>query len=181
MLALIDPTTALYDSWRAAHQEWGPGLHEDGFGLTSSDDVGSFSGFCAWVARLTSESTPTGQGHVGTTLPTYRWIVDGEEVLGGIALRTHPRDVVLRMGHVGFGIRPSARRRGGATWALGRMLTEAATQGLDRVLLVCEVGNTASAATIEALGGVLDDGPHADDLDVRRYWIALRGTVRTRD
>ncbi|MBB2923482.1 GNAT family N-acetyltransferase [Cellulomonas cellasea] len=167
MPVLIEPTTALHASWLAAHDEWGPGLHEDGFGLAASDDVRSPAGFHAWVTRLTSGSAPASAGATG---PTYRWVVEGDEVLGGIALRTGPRDLVLRMGHIGFGIRPSARRRGVAAWALGRMLTEAASQGLDRVLLVCEAGNTASAATIEALGGVLEDAPHAHD-DVRRFWV----------
>ncbi|WP_034631427.1 GNAT family N-acetyltransferase [Cellulomonas cellasea] len=172
MPALIEPTTALHAPWLAAHEEWGPGLHEDGFGLTASDDVRSPAGFHAWVARLTSGSAPAGVAGPGATSSTYRWVVEGDQVLGGIALRTGPRDLVLRMGHIGFGIRPSARRRGVAAWALGQMLTEAASQGLDRVLLVCEVGNTASAATIQALGGALEDAPRPDD-HVRRYWIAL--------
>ncbi|MGW6128859.1 GNAT family N-acetyltransferase [Cellulomonas sp. NPDC055163] len=171
MLTLIEPTTALYASWHAAHEEWGPGLHEDGFGLTPSDDVGSFAGFRTWVDRLTGESARAGRAGPGATRTTYRWIVEGEEVLGGIALRTGPRDVVLRTGHIGFGVRPSARRRGVAAWALGQMLTEAAAQGLGRVLLVCERSNTASAATIGACSGASEDAPHGDD--VRRYWIAL--------
>ncbi|MEC3973871.1 hypothetical protein [Amycolatopsis sp. H20-H5] len=43
---------------------------------------------------------------------TYRWIVEGDRVLGGIALRHGFDDFVPRLGHVGYGIRPSARRRG---------------------------------------------------------------------
>ncbi|WP_258725296.1 GNAT family N-acetyltransferase [Cellulomonas sp. NS3] len=173
MPALIEPTTALHASWRAAHEEWGPGLHEDGFGLRPSDEVGSDAGFRTWVARLTGESAPAGRVDPGATRPTYRWIVEGQTVLGGIALRTGPHDVVQRLGHIGFGVRPSARRQGVARWALGQMLTEAAAQGLDQVLLVCERSNTASAATIEALGGLLEGGPHAGDQDVRRYRIAV--------
>ncbi len=32
--------------------EWGPGLHEDGFGITPDDDVNTVDGFRAWVARI---------------------------------------------------------------------------------------------------------------------------------
>jgi predicted acetyltransferase len=169
MPTLVEPTVELHVPWLAAHEEWGPGLHEDGFGLGPSDDVGSPDGFRAWVARLTSEST----AGTGAPTATYRWIVEAGLVLGGIALRTGPRDHVLRTGHIGFGVRPSARRRGVAAWALGRMLAEATAQGLPRVLLVCEVANTASAATIEALGGVLEDGWHPDVDAMRRYWVTL--------
>ncbi|WP_257028221.1 GNAT family N-acetyltransferase [Micromonospora purpureochromogenes] len=67
----------------------------------------------------------------------------------GIALRHELNDFLLRVGgHVGYGIRPSARRRGLATWALGRMLGEARALGLDRVLITCEVDNIASAKTM---------------------------------
>jgi predicted acetyltransferase len=60
-----------------------------------------------------------------------------------------------------------------ATWALGRRLDEARAIGLDRVLLVCEAGNVASARTIERAGGVLDDERPTDLGAVRRYWIEV--------
>jgi hypothetical protein len=44
---------------------------------------------------------------------TYRWIVEGDRVLGAIALRHELNDFLLRAaGNIGDGIRPSARRRG---------------------------------------------------------------------
>jgi predicted acetyltransferase len=47
--------------------------------------------------------------------------VEGDRVPGGIAMRHELDDVLLHAGgHIGYGIRPSARRRGLATWALGR-------------------------------------------------------------
>ncbi|MEU7900170.1 GNAT family N-acetyltransferase [Nonomuraea sp. NPDC049152] len=70
-----------------------------------------------------------------------------------MALRHEPND----FGHIGYGIRPSARRRGLATWALGRILDEARLLGLDRVLITCAADNVASAKTIERQGGVLED------------------------
>ncbi|GGS41737.1 GNAT family N-acetyltransferase [Actinokineospora fastidiosa] len=154
---LIAPTARLRAAWLDAHAEWGPGVHEDGFGLLPSDDPHSPSGFAAWVARLAQPRC------------TYRWIVDGDRVLGGIALRHEFDEFVRRAGHIGYGVRPSARGRGLATWALGRMLDRARALGLDRVLLVCEVDNLASARTIEHHGGVLEGSPD----EMRRYWIGL--------
>lgn len=160
---LIAPTTRLHSAWLDAHAEWGPALHEDGFGLAPTDEVDSPAGFAAWVARLTDQSDQA----------TCRWIVEGDQVLGGIALRHEFNDYVQWAGHVGFGIRPSARRRGLAAWALGRMLDEARALDMDRVLVVCATRNVASAKTIERCGGVFDEVRETEYGPVRRYWITV--------
>ena len=171
---LIAPTARLHTAWLEARDEWGPGVHEDGFGLRPSDEVDSPAGFAAWVARLADESDPAKAVEAGRVLCTYRWIVEGDRVLGGIALRHELNDCVLRVGHIGYGIRPSSRRRGLATWALGRMLDEARVLGLDRVLITCEVDNIASVKTIERHGGVLEDVRDTELGTVRRYWIKIQ-------
>ncbi|MEY9966070.1 putative acetyltransferase [Streptacidiphilus sp. MAP12-16] len=177
MPELIAPTARLHPVWLEARDEWGPGVHEDGFGLQPSDEVDSPAGFAAWVARLAGESDPRKPLEAGRVRCTYRWIVEGDRVLGGIALRHELNDFVLRVGHIGYGIRPSSRRRGLAAWALGRMLDEARALGLERVLIICEVDSIASAKTIERHGGVLEDvleGVQDTGLGtVRRYWIKL--------
>ena len=173
MPELIAPTARLHTAWLEARDEWGPGVHEDGFGLHPADEVDSPAGFAAWVARLADESDQTKAADAGQVRCTYRWIVEGDRVLGGIALRHEFNDFVLRLGHIGYGIRPSARRRGLATWALGRMLDEARVLGLDRVLIICEVDNVASAKTIERHGGVLEDVRDTEHGTVRRYWIEI--------
>lgn len=151
MPELTAPTAALQSAWREAHAEWGPGLHEDGFGLLPGDDTGTPEGFAAWLQRL-----------AGDTGCTYRWIVADGKVLGGIGLRYGDGDAVHRAGHIGYGIRPSARRRGYGVWALRAMLPEARRHGLGEVLVICAADNTASARTIERAGGVPQD-PDADD------------------
>ncbi|MEU1623639.1 GNAT family N-acetyltransferase [Streptomyces sp. NPDC005722] len=181
MPELIAPSARLHSAWLEAHHEWGPGPHEDGFGLGPSDEVGTPDGFAAWVTVLSAQAEPeaVAAGH-GCT---YRWIVEGDRVHGGIALRLGPADHVQRYGHIGYGVRPSSRRRGLATWALGRMVGEARRLGLDRVLVICEAANTASARTIERNGGVLEDGGEgggegdgageAGSAAVRRYRITI--------
>jgi hypothetical protein len=38
VMELILPTSRLRREWVNAHDDWGPGLHEDGFRITSTDD-----------------------------------------------------------------------------------------------------------------------------------------------
>ncbi|WP_372666386.1 GNAT family N-acetyltransferase [Amycolatopsis kentuckyensis] len=155
---LVVPTTRLHAAWLDAHAEWGPGRHEDGFGLLDSDEVRTREGFSAWVGRMGRD-----------TACTYRWIAEDGDVLGGIALRHTGHESVPRAGHLGYGIRPSARGRGLAGWAVEQMLAEARDLGMDHVLLVCEAGNTASAKTIERRGGVLEAAGRT-----LRYRVPLR-------
>jgi len=160
MPELVVPDVVRHSAWLASHREWGPGFHEDGFGVGPEDEVESAAGFAAWVSRLRS-------------LPAARvwWIVEGDAVLGGIALRTG--DNVLQLGHVGYGIRPSARGRGVATWALGEVLPRAREAGLSRLLVICLDDNVGSIKTIERQGGVLEKVMHDGHGLVRHYRLNL--------
>ena len=174
MPQLIEPTTALHAQWLTAHDDWGPGVHEDGAGLQPTDEVGSADGFAAWVGRLRQEADERVPPAAGRVHCSYWWIVEGETVLGAIALRHELNDFLLRAGgHIGYGIRPSARGRGLATWALGQVLSTARTRGLDRVLVTCDDGNLPSARVIEKHGGALEDVRDTELGRTRRYWIPL--------
>lgn len=174
MRELVVPSVALETAWREAHAEWGQGSHEDGFGLEPSDDVTSYEGFANWVSRLVAASAPSQEAHSTGARCTYRWILEGGRVLGGIAVGHQLNEFRLHArGQVGYGVRPSARGRGVATWALGQMLNEVRDVGMKRVLAVCSDDNVASAKTIERCGGVLEDVRLTDLGLVRRYWIDL--------
>src|SRR5690349_15976892 len=72
MPELIAPAVRLHAAWLEAHAEWGPGLHEDGFGLHAHDEVASPAGFAAWVERLTAQSDATRPAEAGRVHCTYR-------------------------------------------------------------------------------------------------------------
>lgn len=179
MPELILPTVRLRDSWLAARDEWGRGVHQDGSGLHESDDVDSPEGFRAWVERLHQEgdrSAPPADGRVHSS---YWWIVEDERYLGAIALRHELNAFLLEAGgHIGYGVRPSARRRGLATWALSAVLPEARALGLERVLVTCADTNLGSQRVIEANGGVLEDVRSTQLGRTRRYWLALTADER---
>lgn len=169
MSLLVRPSVGLYAAWREAHEEWGDGLHEDGFGLLDTDDVRSSEGFRAFVDRLSAKESSAGDDGA-----TFRWIFEDGEVLGGIALRHESARDVDVLGHVGYGLRPSARGRGLAAKALRDMLGVAKARGMNRVLLSCFVDNVPSVKTIERCGGVLDGIVTTSRGKVGRYAIMVR-------
>lgn len=76
-------------------------------------------------------------------------------------------------GHIGYGIRPSERRKGYNKINLYLALKEAKKIGLDRVMIDCAAFNIASDKTIQAFGGILErcDKDPADDEMTNVYWI----------
>jgi predicted acetyltransferase len=111
------------------------------------------------------ETTPRLEGWVPmTTL----WWVEGDEFLGRIGIRHRLTSFLLAAGgHVGYDVRPSARRRGHATAMLRAALPVLRGMGIESALLTCEVTNVASRKVIEACGGVYED--ERDGL--LRFWV----------
>ncbi|WP_311212425.1 MULTISPECIES: GNAT family N-acetyltransferase [unclassified Arthrobacter] len=175
MLTLVAPDVSFYESFIESHREW-DGAHQDGAGLFAGDDIGSAEGFAAWVAKLLAAEHAD---EVNGIVPcTYRWMTEGSRYVGAIAFRHYLTPALLNSGgHLGYGVRPSDRGRGAATWALREMCSSlAAAAGPSRVLLTCDDGNEASARTIERNGGVLEDVRLDDEgRPFRRYWIELAG------
>ena len=84
------------------------------------------------------------------------WWAAGDEYIGRLAIRHRlTPHLLLEGGHVGYEVRPSARRRGHATAMLAAALPLAAGLGIDLVRLDCEADNVASRRVIEKNGGRL--------------------------
>ena len=170
---MIEPTVALRDSWLESSLEWG-GESQHGSGLHEDDKVSTVEGFADWIERLRQQSDETVELAPDRVPASYWWIVDDGAYAGAITLRYRLNDRLLDGGgHIGYGVRPSARGRGLASWALGQVLDRARASGLDRVLVTCDDDNIASARTIERNGGVLEDVRETWLGLTRRYWIDL--------
>lgn len=173
MFTLTAPDASLYESFAESHREW-KGAHQDGAGLFAGDDISTAEGFAAWVNKLLAAEHAE---EVNGIVPcTYRWVTEGCRYVGAIAFRHYLTPALLNSGgHLGYGVRPSDRGRGAATWALREMCSSlAAGGGPDRVLLTCDDDNAASARTIERSGGVLEDVRlDGEGKAFRRYWIEL--------
>jgi predicted acetyltransferase len=125
----------------------------------------AFAVFVQWLRDQALEESPRPPTHVpSTTL----WWVDGDEYLGRIAIR-HRLTPSLREigGHIGYDIRPSARRRGHASAMLAAALPTTHAMGIDPALLTCRSDNVGSRLVIEHNGGIMED----NRAGILRYWI----------
>ena len=79
------------------------------------------------------------------------------KLIGMINVRWNLTEEMKRFGgNIGYGIRPTERRKGYNKINLYLGLLEAKKIGLDKVMLDCETSNIASSKTMTSLGGILD-------------------------
>lgn len=104
------------------------------------------------------------------------------KLIGMINIRHHltPK-MLVHGGHIGYGIRPTERRKGYNKINLYLGLLKALEEfNLDKVMFDCDVKNLGSDKTIQALGGVLER-TDIDDYDgalTNVYWINTKDSIR---
>ena len=110
------------------------------------------------------------------------WLIrkNDDKIVGTINIRWDLNEKMLRFaGHIGYGIRPSERRKGYSKLNLYMGLKEAQKLGLDRVMIGCSASNTGSEKTILALGGILErrgiDPEDGEESCV--YWIDVNKSL----
>ncbi|MGP9538563.1 GNAT family N-acetyltransferase [Brachybacterium sp. AOP43-C2-M15] len=147
------------------------GTPMDGSGITDPGRAPLADGdFIDYVTERLAEEDPTTELEPGRVHCSSRWILEEgtEELLGFLAIRHRLTPHLLDQGgHIGFSVRPSARRRGVASRALALGLEQARERGIHPVLITCDDENLGSQRTIERNGGALEDVREG----TRRYWI----------
>ncbi|MEU4194682.1 GNAT family N-acetyltransferase [Kribbella sp. NPDC026611] len=177
MPILTEPTVAVHQSFLAAWDELGPHL-ERWMGARSiagpfeedwtREQAADPAEFARLVEAIKTEADPDTELPDDLVHQTVLWFVDGDEFLGRLSIR-HWLTAALNEvgGHIGYCVRPSARRRGYATQMLVQSLPVAAALGIDPALVTCDADNAGSRKVIEAAGGELEDERHGK----LRFWV----------
>ncbi|WP_407553181.1 GNAT family N-acetyltransferase [Streptomyces sp. Pv4-95] len=176
---LIAPTVRVHASFLAAMDEF----REEGTAASPRSNLArelrtwgdrwpAAEGFAEYVDTVGGTSRDE---RVGGTVPmTTLWWVAGDSYLGRLTIRHHLTPSLHAYGgHIGYAVRPAARRRGHATAMLRAALPYARhTLGIDPVLITCDDTNTGSRRVIEACGGVFEDQRE----EKLRFWIGAGAT-----
>lgn len=165
---LIEPDNAMWDAFRKMALEY------------DADEPGRFptvhDGFLHYLVVA-------GKSAMGIDLPpdhvpwnTY-WLVDHEGRILGTSRLRHRLSARLNIegGHIGYDIRPSARRKGLGKRILTLTCEKAVERGLTRVMVTCDADNVASARIIASRGGEEFESSISmrTGKQVRRFWIDI--------
>ena len=113
-----------------------------------------------------------------TTFFTIR--ENDNKIVGMVNLRHYLNDYLKNFGgHIGYGIRPSERKKGYAKIQLYLALLEAQKLGLDKVMVDCVNTNIGSERTILAIGGEFEKEIYEEDRKVtlNNYWIDVNKSI----
>ncbi|HZW04120.1 MAG TPA: GNAT family N-acetyltransferase [Anaerolineaceae bacterium] len=132
------------------------------------------SDFDAYIRHLENQSA--GRNLADGLVPmSVFWLVRNDCDVVGVTHLRHRLNPSLEHegGHIGYHIRPSARRRGYATVLLSLAIERLRSFGWNRVLVTCNAENVASARVIEKNGGKLAGQVISNETGmlVSRYWI----------
>ncbi len=172
-LILVTPDKTLETEalkYRQEHINHGePVLH----GGSLFDMINSYD---EWLDHLKSNASPETVKPGWVVSSTFFAVRENDGRIVGMVDIRHSLNDFLRNygGHIGYGVRPSERRKGYATRILLLALDHCRMLGLDRVMLACEKENIPSQKTIINCGGILErEFLHTDGKTVQVFWITL--------
>lgn len=172
---LMLPSAALEESYRSYIRELGD---EERYPFPLDFD---HSDFAAMLRKLNDfqQGVNIPEGFVPST--TY-WLIINDELIGVTNIRHYLNERIRHAsGHIGLGIRPTARGQGFGHLLMQRSIEKAHALGINPVHIHCYNDNLASAQTIIGNGGVLDSEIEDGGKVVQRYLVnldkvALRGS-----
>lgn len=172
MPTLVRPTVDVHDSWLEAVRE--PGYEPRWADDLQLADMILPDGFARYVQRQLDDAREDTRRSRAMVPSLHLWYVDDKIFLGRLSIRLRLTPWLRDYGgHVGYDVRPSARRHGHATAMLHQARPWLADVGIDPALVTCDVENVASRKVIESAGGQFQDELHGK----LRYWLpATPGT-----
>jgi predicted acetyltransferase len=167
---LVEPAESLREAYLDFVAESGPG--DPGVASEWEEFHGDFAAYVKTLQdRAKGLDLPAGW------VPESRyWLIRGNRILGTCGLRHRLTDALLDFGgHIHYGVRPTERRKGYATFMLTSMLAKAKQMGIAQARVTCDKRNAASIGVILKCGGTLDSESFSAQAGriTQRYWITL--------
>jgi len=103
------------------------------------------------------------------------WLLNDEgKIVGTSNIRHSLTDkLLIEGGHIGYGIRPSERRKGYAKKILELSLIEAKKLGIEKALVTCNKDNIGSVKAISKNGGIFRKERMVDGKLSLSFWIEI--------
>lgn len=122
--------------------------------VNGSCGITAFENFDTWLEIVLSvEKERLRNGVHASTFFSVR--KSDHKLIGSIQLRhSLTEELAQHGGHIGYGVRPTERKKGYGRQQLILILAAAKEMGLQKVLIFCDKDNTASACTAISCGGV---------------------------
>lgn len=179
MLYLVKPDLTYYEKYNDMMREWvlsntqiAPWFLDKP--LTSIED------FAKLIQKL-DEYEHANQDKEFSSTTSY-FVVDANDKLIGAASLRHYLTVkgLNTWGHIGYGVRPSERKKGYGTEILKLVLKEARDKKIYKVLIGCHKSNIGSCKVIENCNGILENTViDSDNLEeINRYWINNKEDIK---
>jgi predicted acetyltransferase len=166
---LVKPTVSLETEYLDFYLEW-KASGEDMIPWVIEKDPTDFQGMVQFLLN-NEKGINLPEGWVRDS--TYWLVNERNRVLGAVNIRHALTERLFNCGgHIGYGIRPSERRKGYATKILAFSLEKTKELGIEKVLVVCDADNIASKRTILKNGGKEDASFTEENGNVvKRFWI----------
>ncbi len=133
--------------------------------------------YAEWLDKMTDEKNGTNIKKSRVPSSIY-FLMDNNRIIGHVSIRHNIDNIFLSLygGHIGYGIRPSERRKGYATLLLRLALEKCNELGLAKVMVTCKEENIASSKTIEKNHGVLKEIIYIplENCNFKIYWINVK-------
>lgn len=172
-LFLVKPDITYYEKYNEMMKEWcdsntqiAPWFLDKPF-----DSIEEFAEFIQML-----DETELGNQDKRYCSATSYFVIDENDRLVGAASLRHYLTVegLNTWGHIGYGVRPSERRKGYGTEILKLTLEEAKKKKIYKVLMGAHKSNVGSCKVIENCNGIFENevnDPNDDKEKINRYWI----------